>query len=658
MPSDLQYLRVRLKTEQYRLLDWADVVQLDVNDDSLLIGNSSKGLLLDVLDQQRRLLGAFGRLSNKYKKLARPLLVEDTEPNPTIPVPPQPSNEAILPPAVTTPAPSEPDKPAITEATSSKVDTSWSKVSSEAQVRFPRSEYLMRKSLKWASTFYVAPRRLRWVMANKLALENLISKLSAFNDFMREMLNSAQLKNLAIKQTHTEFQIMQLNNSIERLVQIFKSTTIGNPKSRKRSLGNPTNPLWALTQARGLSDIDEVEATELYFTNSEALFQPTLPSGAIEESLRNILQDDGKLSFISIFGESDTQTLAPTTAEFHKDITLDNVLEGTDDTVEIEILDEDLEPDKSPPIISSSHMLPERSDRISHDSWRELLPLLPEALRWGLKYEEHYGTACWTFSPNPVLAPASIPLTIAKLPVIIPVAYKYPIRAPSATLPDPYPFNIDPTVMITDQVIDEIFNTFGGIIGFYLLINGQLQLLTPEDFDLEIALARNPTKFGGLRISYVPFSILSTGTGAEGPTGATTSTSISTTQASPSAPTPSTISERTVAWAQSTATGPSSSKALGPPHKLDFTNTLRARVRKQRSPSWFGGKPGVLTRCESKSFITVSTHVATQALEEAKHKFQPGNRWTDKVEIYHGNYKVCIPSCYYLTTYIQARLGT
>ena len=76
MPAEFQYLRVRLKTEQYRLLDWAHVVQLDEQDDHLLISNASKGLLLDVLDQQNKLLQQFGRVDEKYKRLRRPLLTD------------------------------------------------------------------------------------------------------------------------------------------------------------------------------------------------------------------------------------------------------------------------------------------------------------------------------------------------------------------------------------------------------------------------------------------------------------------------------------------------------------------------------------------------------------------------------------------------------
>ena len=230
MPSDCQHLRVRLKTEQYRLLDWADVVRLDETDENILIANASKGLLLDVLDQQRRLLNQFGRLDEKYKKLSKPLLVDYVEENGNFPSPP--------------PYSPEDDSPAMR------------RVDSDFQRRFPQSQELLKKSMEWARKTATVPRRLKWASFDRAKMENLVLKLVGFNDFMREMLNSAQLESLLIKQTRTEFQIMQLNSSIQNLVQIFESTAL-QMKGRRRSRGQLTNPLRAFMQAQGLDDNNE-----------------------------------------------------------------------------------------------------------------------------------------------------------------------------------------------------------------------------------------------------------------------------------------------------------------------------------------------------------------------------------------------------------------
>lgn len=292
MPSDCQYLRVRLKTEQYRLLDWADVVRLDETDDHLLISNSSKGLLLDVLDQQRRLLHQFGRLDDKYKKLSKPLLIDAEE-----------ANDGIL-----------PDPPAYS-LTDYKSPT-LQRVDSDFQRRFPQSEALLKKALEWAKKSREYPRRLKWATFDKLRMEHLVLKLTSFNDFMREMMNQSQLQSLAIKQTRTEFQIMQLNSSIQNLVQIFESTALIRKRDRRRAR-YPTNPVRAFMQAHGLEDIDEEnELVKPAMQNLAALAQIKALNYAIEDP--------------TLFTDEFTSTLAlaPTASEIssvelsRKDITI------------------------------------------------------------------------------------------------------------------------------------------------------------------------------------------------------------------------------------------------------------------------------------------------------------------------------------------------
>jgi hypothetical protein len=257
MPKEFQYLRVRLKTEQYRLLDWAHVVQLDERDERLLISNASKGNLLDVLDQQNRLLQAFGKVDEKYRKLRKPLLIDAEELTGELPNPP-PYSPATSPLERTTP-------------------NGFHRVDSEFQSRFPQSEALMKKALGWARQSRTFPKRLAWASWDKTKVEQLILKLTAFNDFMREMLNTSQLHLLAVKQTRTEFQIMQLNGKIEQLVQIFESA-LSLKSSRSRA---PTDPLRAFLQARGLADKDEEMATEPGMHNLAFLAQIKALNSAI-----------------------------------------------------------------------------------------------------------------------------------------------------------------------------------------------------------------------------------------------------------------------------------------------------------------------------------------------------------------------------------------
>jgi hypothetical protein len=45
-------------------------------------------------------------------------------------------------------------------------------------------------------------------MFDKTNMEELVLKLSSFSDFMKELLNQAQIKTLAIQQTCTELQVL------------------------------------------------------------------------------------------------------------------------------------------------------------------------------------------------------------------------------------------------------------------------------------------------------------------------------------------------------------------------------------------------------------------------------------------------------------------
>lgn len=281
MPSDCQYLRVRLKTEQYRLLDWADVVRLDETDDNLLISNSSKGLLLDVLDQQRRLLHQFGRLDEKYKKLSKPLLVDYAEEH---------NGRLPEPPAYT---PTD-DTPTVR------------RVDSDFRTRFPQSQILLKKSVEWAKKSTGVPRKLRWAVFDKTKLETLVQKLVSFNDFMREMLNSAQLESLVIKQTRTEFQIMQLNNSIQNLVQIFESTALVQTKRSRRRSRHVTNPVRAYMQSQGLDDLDDeyVETSKPVLQSLAALAQFKALNSAIQDP--TVFTDEFTDSIALSHGASET----------------------------------------------------------------------------------------------------------------------------------------------------------------------------------------------------------------------------------------------------------------------------------------------------------------------------------------------------------------
>ncbi|KAF2133590.1 hypothetical protein P153DRAFT_420427 [Dothidotthia symphoricarpi CBS 119687] len=200
LDKDFQYLRVRMKFEQYRLLDWAEIVGIDYTDEKLILNKTTKALVLDLLEQQNILLAQFGRRDTKYKRFKSPLLVELAEEfdgsHSTV------SSEHLL----------------ENGARLQKRDTDLT--------RFPQAKDLLKKSLDFSKKFKDVPRRLKWASWDKAKMETLIEKLSMFNDQIRQELNTAQLGSLVDKQRRTEYQVMQLNNNLQNLVQIFQSQVL------------------------------------------------------------------------------------------------------------------------------------------------------------------------------------------------------------------------------------------------------------------------------------------------------------------------------------------------------------------------------------------------------------------------------------------------
>ncbi|KAK7964133.1 hypothetical protein PG988_011107 [Apiospora saccharicola] len=132
------------------------------------------------------------------------------------------------------------------------------------------------------------------------------------------------------------------------------------------------------------------------------------------------------------------------------------------------------------------------------------LLLLPEQLRHDLRLDKVLGNTCWTCIPPDSTIPYPIPLTIANIPVIIPVKTYYPLNAGLMPPPDPHPRHISSVRELRLNTVVQILDTFQEAIGFYLLINGMLQIIVPDGFDISSALNHYPGRFGGLQVSYVP----------------------------------------------------------------------------------------------------------------------------------------------------------
>jgi len=148
----------------------------------------------------------------------------------------------------------------------------------------------------------------------------------------------------------------------------------------------------------------------------------------------------------------------------------------------------------------------------------EVLDELPDHIRDNLEFNSptvgKLWPRSWTFVPGPsqtVDGKWSIPLRIAGAPVIIPVPWRYPLMSTVSVTPpgDPHE-TISPAAPVTRTLVEDVFGVFDFARGFYLLLNGLLQLVVDDEFDVEWALAHKPNRFGGLKVEYVHMELTPT----------------------------------------------------------------------------------------------------------------------------------------------------
>jgi len=186
---------VKFKIEQHRLANWGRLVKLDYTEERLELSHMSRGMIMDIMDQQNKLLTSFGRLDKRYGKLRKPLLQEQTE-------------VFVI------------DSDRLLENGDSTSE------SSDQAVQFPPAEELVRKALDWLNKSRDVPKRIRWAAWDHEKMESLIMKLSDYNDKMHEALDRDQMDTLLDMQTRTNYQIVLLNRQMSNMVQLFQSNSI------------------------------------------------------------------------------------------------------------------------------------------------------------------------------------------------------------------------------------------------------------------------------------------------------------------------------------------------------------------------------------------------------------------------------------------------
>jgi hypothetical protein len=195
LEKNAQALLVKFKIEEHRLVNWGKLVQLDYTEEQLLLNHMSRGMIMDILHQQQKLLASFGRLDQRYSRLVKPLLQEQKE-------------AFVI------------DSDRLLENGGSTLEDG------KQSVQFPPAEELVKKALRWLAKSRDVPKRIRWASWDHKNMETLIVKLSEFNDKMYDALDRAQMDTMLEMQTRFNYQIVLLNRQMENMVQIWQSDRI------------------------------------------------------------------------------------------------------------------------------------------------------------------------------------------------------------------------------------------------------------------------------------------------------------------------------------------------------------------------------------------------------------------------------------------------
>ncbi|KAL1606342.1 hypothetical protein SLS60_003744 [Paraconiothyrium brasiliense] len=289
------------------------------------------------------------------------------------------------------------------------------------------------------------------------------------------------------------------------------------------------------------------------------------------------------------------------------------------------------------------HLLPQIPLSNEMD-WKMIRSSLPEEWMWDIEYHTTHSIdgnkyGCWTCTPSEPEDPRNFPLTISLAPVVIPVEYQWPPVSGVHPPPDPWPsVLVDCANVLPSEVIRDIFLTFEGSIGFYLLINGLLQIIVPETFDREWASSHLPHRFGGLKISYINQTLEPTVTLSPSRTETVTPQGSQATQSS----------------SKGSIFRPSRTSAASS-QLLRINDFIDAKSKSSYKKERFAGRIGlkVAKHGDPSPYLVMSTHVITEAIL-AKSQLSEflGRRdrfekldddWNDHVEIWAGNERVSNP---------------
>jgi hypothetical protein len=278
-----------------------------------------------------------------------------------------------------------------------------------------------------------------------------------------------------------------------------------------------------------------------------------------------------------------------------------------------------------------ANMLTELGDTLEGD-WSMVQTHLPEDWMWDVEFQ----SGCWTCTPLEADIPKHYPLKIAGAPVVLPVEYQWPLVGGTNPPPDPRPSApIDCRIETPLDVIRDLFLTFEGSIGFYVLMSGLLQIIVLEDFDTTWASSHLPHKYGGLKVCYIPHNLEAT-------------MQPSSTEITETKPVlnPQTSSLSSLFRQSRTSTGSSNST-------LKLNDFIEARPKANHRKEKYSGRIGLKVIKAGNPYLIMSTHIITEAIMAKSHRdalFGRGrgrydkldDDWNEHTDIWAGNEKIGI----------------
>jgi hypothetical protein len=289
--------------------------------------------------------------------------------------------------------------------------------------------------------------------------------------------------------------------------------------------------------------------------------------------------------------------------------------------------DMDIVSDDRPDDLPDANMLTDMASTFHTDDWNVMQDLLPENWKWDVEFQ----SGCWTCTPLELDNPKHYPLTIGGAPVVLPVEHQWPPMGGVNPPPDPRPSGpIDCQARLPLDVVRDLFLTFEGSIGFYVLISGLLQIIVPEDFDTAWASSHLPHKYGGLKVCYIPQTM------------EVTMLPSTTETAKPNTSLNTQTSSLSSIFRQSRSTTYSSNPSL----KLnDF---IEARPKSNHRKDKYSGRIGLKVMRYGEPYLLMSTHIITEAIMAKSHRsalFRRGRDrfdkldedWNEHIEIWAGN---------------------